>query len=248
MRSNGSVAPSKTQQAYEWIKERIGSGRFSPGYRLVLAPIAGELGVSVVPVREAIRLLEAEGLVAFEPNIGARVALINEADYVHTMEMLAVVEGFATALAAPTITEADVAAARSVNAEMRLCLDQFDPPRFTELNHQFHALLFGGCPNPQVLDLVRRGWNRLAALRSSTFTFVPGRAHGSVDEHEGILRLVESGAEALEIELAVRRHRTATLDAYRAHRTGRRDSSSPIPVPDSPAALHGGLPAYRAAR
>ena len=94
-------------------------------------------------------------------------------------------------------------------------------PRFTELNQRFHTLLFDGCPNLQVLDQVRRGWSRLAGLRSSTFAFVPGRAHESVDEHEGILRLIESGADAIDIELAVRRHRTATLDAFLAHRSGR---------------------------
>jgi DNA-binding GntR family transcriptional regulator len=219
--SGSSTATSKSQLAYAWIKEAIVSGRFAPGHRLVLAPIADELRVSVVPVREAIRLLEAEGFVTFEKNIGARVALIDEAEYVSTMEALAVVEGFATALAVPRLGAHDLAAARAVNDEMGLCLIHFDPLRFTELNHRFHALLFDGCPNPEVLDLVRRGWNRLSRLRSSTFTFVPGRSHESVVEHENILGLIESGAEALEIELAVRRHRLATLDAFRAHRGGR---------------------------
>jgi DNA-binding GntR family transcriptional regulator len=218
---SGGVATSKSHLAYEWIKEGITSGRLAPGYRLVLGGIAGELGISVVPVREAIRLLEAEGFVTFEKNVGARVALIDEAEYVNAMEALALVEGFATALALPLLGADDLAAARAVNDEMRQCLDHFDPLRFTELNHRFHALLFDDCPNPEVLDLVRRGWNRLSRLRSSTFTFVPGRSHESVAEHERILHLIESGAEALEIELAVRRHRLATLDAFRAHRGSR---------------------------
>lgn len=59
------AAPSKSRLAYDFIKARIEDSRYSPGYRLVLGAIAGELGVSVVPVREAIRLLEAEGLVQF---------------------------------------------------------------------------------------------------------------------------------------------------------------------------------------
>ena len=54
---------SKSQQAYRWVKERIANQEFTPGYRLVLGTIAGELDMSVVPVREAIRQLEAEGLV-----------------------------------------------------------------------------------------------------------------------------------------------------------------------------------------
>jgi len=219
--SSSSTATSKSHVAYEWIKEAITSGRYAPGYRLVLAPIATELGISVVPVREAIRLLEAEGFVTFERNVGARVALIDEAEYVDAMEALAVIEGFATSLAVPGLGADDLAAARAVNDEMRQCLIHFDPLRFTELNHRFHALLFDGCPNPEVLDVVRRGWGRLSRLRSSTFTFVPGRSHESVAEHENILVLIESGADALEIELAVRRHRLATLDAFRAHRGSR---------------------------
>ena len=109
-----------------------------------------------------------------------------------------------------------MARARAVNAEMRECLQHFDPVRFTRLNQDFHSILFEHCPNPHILDLVHRGWNRLASLRSSTFRFVPRRAHESVDEHEALLRLIESAADADVIEKAARLHRSATLDAYLA--------------------------------
>lgn len=205
---------SKSQQAYEAVKARIVGGTYTPGYRLVLGSIAKDLGFSVVPVREAIRRLEAEGLVKFERNVGATVAGIDPTEYLYTMQTLSIVEGAATALSAPLIGEADIARARAVNEEMRECLEHFDPVRFTQLNQDFHSVLFEHCPNPHILDLVHRGWNRLAALRSSTFRFVPGRAHDSVDEHEQILRLIESGAAAETIEKAARQHRSATLDAY----------------------------------
>ena len=66
-----ATSGSKSEQAYAAVKARIVDGTYSPGYRLVLAKIAEDLGVSVVPVREAIRRLEAEGLVKFERNVGA---------------------------------------------------------------------------------------------------------------------------------------------------------------------------------
>jgi DNA-binding GntR family transcriptional regulator len=97
------------------------------------------------------------------------------------------------------------------------CLDDFNPHRFTELNREFHSVLFEECPNPHILDLVHRGWNRMNVLRDSTFSFVPGRARQSVAEHEQLLQLIERGADALEIELAARAHRTATLDAMLAY-------------------------------
>jgi DNA-binding GntR family transcriptional regulator len=214
MTDAATTTGSKSEQAYAAVKARITDGGYPPGYRLVLAKIAEDLGVSVVPVREALRRLEAEGLVTFERNVGATVAGIDPTEYLHTMQTLSILEGAATALSAPLVGKADIERARAVNAEMRSCLEHFDPVRFTQLNHDFHSLLFEHCPNPHILDLVHRGWNRLAALRSSTFRFVPGRARNSVDEHEALLRLIESGASAEDIEKAARLHRSTTLDAY----------------------------------
>ena len=213
------AAGSKSQQAYDAVKARIVEGTYTPGYRLVLGSIAKDLGFSVVPVREAIRRLEAEGLVKFERNVGATVAGIDPTEYLYTMQTLSIVEGAATALSAPLVDAAAIARARAVNEEMRECLQHFDPVRFTRLNQDFHSILFERCPNPHILDLVHRGWNRLAALRSSTFRFVPGRARESVEEHEGLLQLIESGADADSIEKAARLHRSATLDAYHAQTT-----------------------------
>ena len=230
--SSGSTsgAMSKSQRAYAYLRERIEDGRFVPGYRLVLAQLAGELDMSVVPVREAIRRLEAEGLVTFERNVGAQVALLKETEYQHTMETLALVEGFATALSAPHLSAAQLDAARAVNARMRDCLADFDPHRFTELNLEFHAVLFEPCPNPHVLDLVHRGWRRMTVLRDSSFSFVPGRARESVAEHDGILDLIDGlqagRTEALDVELAARHHRTNTLDAVLARQASHRPAPS----------------------
>ncbi|HEU4757108.1 MAG TPA: GntR family transcriptional regulator [Agromyces sp.] len=212
-------AESKSERAYRFLRERIDDGRYVPGYRLVLAQIASELDVSVVPVREAIRRLEAEGLVTFERNVGAQVALQHETEYLHTMQTLALVEGFATGLSAPHLTPEHLARAREVNERMRRTLDDFDPQRFTQLNLEFHAILFEECPNPHVLDLVHRGWNRMRVLRDSSFSFVPGRARDSVAEHARIVDLIEQGAAPLEIELTAREHRTATLDAVLAYQS-----------------------------
>ena len=99
---------------------------------------------------------------------------------------------------------------------MRSLLDNFHPEAFTALNMQFHMLLFEPCGNPHIVDLVHRGWTRLSGLRSSTFAFVPDRARESVAEHENLLKLIARGADPLEIELAARNHRWATLQAFLA--------------------------------
>ena len=216
-RTNPRSTQSKSQQAYDWIRQRIVSQGFSPGYRLVLGSIASELDMSVVPVREAIRQLEAEGLVSFERNVGARVAMVDDAQYRFSMQSLSILEGAATALAARALTSEDLRAARAINERMIERLDHFDPRAFTALNQQFHAILFARCANPRILELVNAEWARLGHLRDSTFIFVPGRAAESVREHENILACIETGASLGAIEKIARRHRAATLDAYMIH-------------------------------
>lgn len=212
-----TTSMSKSQRAYEWVKGRITGRDIAPGYRIVLATIAEELSMSVVPVREALRRLEAEGLVTFERNVGARVAMADDRQYRYSMHTLGVLEAAATTLSAPLVTADRIAAARAINAELAALLDDFEPVAFTALNHRFHTELFAPCPNPRLLELVDLEWARLARLRSSTFSFVPDRARESVREHEEIVRLIETRAPLHEIERAARDHRNATLDAYLLH-------------------------------
>jgi len=205
---------SKSQLAYEHLRERITRGGYGPGYRLVLDQLARELGMSVVPVREAIRRLEAEGVVTFERNIGARVAAIDPVDYRDACQTLAIVEAAAVALAQPHLAAADLAEARAINDRLREGLADFDPVRFTRLNEAFHRTLSDPCPNAQLKNLVDGGWRRLAGLRRSTFGFVPGRAHASVAEHDALLALLAEGAAPAAVEAAVREHRLAGMRAY----------------------------------
>ena len=216
MADDARTGSSKSQRAYETIKTRITEGAYGPGHRLVLGHLARELEVSPVPIREAIRLLEAEGFVEFERNVGAQVSAINPVEYSHTMETLAVVEGAATGLAAPYLTTETIDHAAELNNRLRTSLRDFDPVGYTKLNHQFHETLYTQCPNPHLLDLVQRGWTRLAAIRESSFSFVPGRAEESVAEHDRLLELLRSGANRSDIERAAREHRTATMQAFLA--------------------------------
>ena len=211
---------SKVDLAHDLIRGRIRDGAYTPGYRLVLGTLAKELGVSTVPVREAVRRLEAEGLVEVVRNVGATVRGLDPVEYRWTVETLAVVEGAATGMAAAQLSGTAIAEARRLNDAMRDGLDDLDPLRHSRLNQQFHRVLTDPCPNPHLLDLVERGWTRVSALRSSVFSFVPGRAAESVREHDALLALVERGAAPAEIEAATRAHREATLHAVLRHTKG----------------------------
>ncbi|WP_378042612.1 GntR family transcriptional regulator [Citricoccus parietis] len=208
---------SKADVAYQRILSGINAGRYSPGARLVLAQLATELEMSVVPVREAIRRLQSESVVAYTRNVGATVIGIDPEIYHDTMETLALVEGYSTALCAPLITAEEIERARAINERMRGLLADFNPVEFTRLNKEFHSVLFEHHQNSHILDLVHRGWARLAALRSSTFAYVPHRADRSVAEHDHLLDLIAAGAEFAAVEQAARHHRLNTLNAYLDH-------------------------------
>ncbi len=208
---------SKSQQACAWLREQILAHEFAPGYRLVLGSIAEQLDMSVVPVREAVRQLEAEGLVTYERNVGARVAMTEPSSYAHTMQTLGLLEAAATALSARYATAEDLSEARDLNARMTGELAIDNPHEFTGLNRQLHAILIRRCPNPRLLDLVEAEWAKLRYLRSSTFSFVPQRAGESVREHEAIISLIERTAPSAEVEEAARHHRRATVLAYLSH-------------------------------
>ncbi|MDO5701272.1 MAG: GntR family transcriptional regulator [Bowdeniella nasicola] len=213
----GTTPPplAKSERVYRELRERIISGRYVAGYRIVLDSVAREMGVSAVPVREAIRRLEAENLVTFTRNVGAEVAAINVGDYADAMQTLALLEGYATALAAPHLSSEDLLAAEATNQEMRLlAAGSFDPRQFTDLNQRFHQQLCLACPNENLLTLLNRQWERVSLIRRSSFAFEPVRSMVSVQEHEHILTLVRSRAGFEEVEAVTRHHKLRTLREF----------------------------------
>jgi DNA-binding GntR family transcriptional regulator len=202
---------SKADAAYAVIRARIVDGSFAPGARLVLDQLARELNVSPVPIREAIRRLEAEGYVEFRRNLGAAVATVDVDAYVQSMQTLAVLEAAATALAAPQLQGPEISCARKLNDDLAASLERLDPVSFTDGNHQLHKLLYGSCPNLHMIEMIEREWSRLGAVRRSTFAFVPMRAKQSVAEHEMLIAMIEAREAPESIEQYAREHRMRTV-------------------------------------
>ncbi|MGC0252338.1 GntR family transcriptional regulator [Pseudactinotalea sp. Z1748] len=217
----GLVAVSKSEMVYQRVRDRILTGTYGAGYRLVLDKLAREFEVSPVPVREAIRRLEAEGLVTFTRNVGAEVSGVNERDYTDAMQTLAYLESAATALAVPALSAEQVAEATEVNEQMRhLHHGDFDPVRFTALNERFHRVLCGACPNQRLLDLVDREWQRMAMIRRSSFIRLSSRPAVSIAEHDDLLHLIRTKAPAGDVEQAARAHKLRTMEEFLAGRNG----------------------------
>ncbi|SDL10594.1 GntR family transcriptional regulator [Tessaracoccus oleiagri] len=206
---------AKSEMVYRELREKIISGRYGTGYRLVLGQIARDAGVSPVPVREAIRRLEAEKLVTFTPNVGAEVASVDVGRYAEVLEALAYLEGAATALAASHLTVDQLAVAEAINEEMRRLVEgQFDAEQFTKLNRRFHEALWVACPNKYLIEMVEHEWERIQLIRRNDFAFAPNNAPVSVREHAHLLRLIRSNDSLTEIEHAARNHKLRTRRVF----------------------------------
>src|SRR5207253_7193867 len=124
--ARGAAPTNKHERAYRLIRERIEAGIYQPGQRLVIDALARALDMSQVPIREAIRRLQAEGWVTYRHNSGPEVANIGLEQWQATMEVLAILEGYATALAAPEIRSEDIARLREFAEAMQHAMDNFD--------------------------------------------------------------------------------------------------------------------------
>jgi DNA-binding GntR family transcriptional regulator len=210
-------APRQTKQEriHVALRERIVEGRYGPGFRLVIDTIAQEFGVSALPVREAIRRLEAEGLVVFRPNAGAQVAPTRPEQFDEDMSVFAVLDGYATALAAPALTAADLDQLEAMTSDMEAAIEAMDVQTFGRVNQQFHLAIRERCPNPALIQMVRELSDRLEMIRQTVFVQIPYRGAASVREHRELIALMRAGAPARDIEQAARDHKLHTLQSFR---------------------------------
>lgn len=205
---------SKQERAYATIRGRILSGAYSPGYRLTIDALARELGVSHVPVREAIRRLEAEGWVIYHRNAGPRVSPVDEDVWRGAMETLALLEGYANASAMPFIETPELERLRGLNAAMNEAVSSLDIPRFSRLNREFHSFLYSRCQNRHLVGLINETLDRLDAVRVTVFTHIPQRCRQAIDEHEELILAIEHREDFRTIEKLSRDHKLRTMRAY----------------------------------
>ena len=208
---------NKQERTYTVLRDRIHSGAFAPRARLNIDGLARELGVSAIPVREALRRLEAEGWVKFQPNVGAIVAPVDATAWEQQMVAVAILEGAATADAAAHLRPADMTKIRKLAAEMEQVAADGDLGKFSRLNRRLHAAIIGRCANSYLLELLDQTNQRLDRVRDTIFSYLPERSKAAVGEHVRLIELLEGG-DPDEIERYARWHKLQTVEAYRASR------------------------------
>lgn len=202
---------SKADRVYEVMRRRIVAGEIAEGTQLKLGQVAAEMGISHVPVREAMRRLEAGGYVEIIRNKGVRVRSIETREYAMTLETLAVLEGAATALGYMHLGALELEAARAANDIMAQALADNDQPRFLAANQRFHHLLVSGCPNTVMTATIATLGERLTMIRNLDAPFDAVRAQRSMAEHDEILTKISRRSAASTIEKTVKLHRLNSI-------------------------------------
>jgi DNA-binding GntR family transcriptional regulator len=177
---------TKNQAVYEILRKGIIEGKFKPGQKIVMREVAKELGLSEIPVREAIRRLECDGLVIITPHLGAVVSKIDEHEFVETYLIRIELEPLATRLALPHITSEDIQFLIAKNSEMKRALQKNQYEKLGAINRDFHLRIYNAAPYPYLNQLIASLWERLERIQS-VFAYVPERAKASVLEHERII-------------------------------------------------------------
>ena len=197
----GAAHSPLTKLVMNSIRERIVNGGLAPGERLVEAQLSTELGVSRMPVREALRALAAEGVVTIEPRRGATVTVYTPEQIQELVEVRATLEALNAKLAARRHDPAQIARLRQLLADGSAISENTDLTHVNRENTNFHEVLAEVAANSVLSDMVRSLRERTAVI------FAPlsrQRAKRNWEEHAAILQAVIDGDAELAGLLSAR--------------------------------------------
>ena len=197
------------RSAYERVLAQIRSGELRPGERLTETDLAGRLQISRTPVREAIRQLEADGLVVHVPRVGATVRTLDYSEVMELYEMRTVLEATAAGMAARAASDIEISELEEINADLAAATG--DAPRAYELNRLFHETLAKAAKNRFLIKSMGALQKALLILGTSTLADET-RAEEAVSEHEAVLVALR----ARDGEAAEARMRTHLEASHRA--------------------------------
>lgn len=179
-------AQTKVGVAVEAVRQAILEGRIQAGDRLIVNELASALAMSPTPIREALRVLETEGLVDSEPHRGAVVADLSAIDPKAVYALRAPMEGLTTRLAVPRLSEHEVTELESLQRELDEAHEAGDDIRLTRANARWHTVIYEACGSQYLVDLVRRLWMPFHWAGQ----WVDPRRDESVAEHARIMEAI----------------------------------------------------------
>jgi DNA-binding GntR family transcriptional regulator len=199
------------QHAVEALRALIVSGALRPAARVNQEDVAAELGLSVAPVREALRVLEQEGQVTYLPRRGYFVTELNIADLEEIYGLRALLEARAARHALPVLDEEALERVREAARACAVAAEAGDVAAELAANRRFHFGILDAPGQPHALRVIRLLWDSTEAYRAMYYNS-PEERRASLDAHDAILAALEArDADALVAELHDHRERALAV-------------------------------------
>lgn len=205
--TSSNIAPTAEQEAYLHLQRALRLGRYKPGDRLIPEDIAGEIGMSRMPVREAFRRLAADGLVTLRPNRGCVVAGLTQDEIHETFEIRSVLEGLAVRLATPHMTA-------DIFEELERLLDRMEragqsgSSDWVARHQEFHAIIYNLSNRPKLIRQITALHVAIEPYMRIWFDYV-NKPLSAREEHQTLIDALRSGDPA-QAEAVMQEHIIAT--------------------------------------
>lgn len=210
-----STRPARLAEA---LRELITEGELAPGTRLSERTLGDRLGVSRTPLREALRLLAAEGLVQLTPNRGAHVVTLSPSDIRESFELMSGLEALSGELACRRITEAEIAELKALTFEMLACHARRNLPTYYRINRAIHDGINRAARNALLTETYQRLNRRLQNLRFRS-NFDAEKWTRAAREHEDMIDAL-SARDGPRLAAILRAHLLHKADAVLAQNDG----------------------------
>lgn len=205
---------SLRNKVFKYIKSQIISGAYGPGETLLESKLADELGVSRTPIREAIRLLEMEGLIETTTKKGAIVLGISQQDVEDIYAIRQLVEGLAARWAAERLSAADLKELQKTYELMEFYAQKHEVEEIAELDNKFHQMIYEAAGS-KILYLTLRNLHQYVQIARLKSLSMQNRLPLTLSEHHAILEAFEA-KNANAAEKAMTEHvRKAYLNIHR---------------------------------
>ena len=200
-------------QVYQELRTAIIEHRLSRGERLIQDVLAAQFGTSRIPVRDALKRLETDGLVTTDERGSYIVSVFGSEDVEEIYGLRMLLEPYAARKALEHLTESDLQELESIEQEMREAASQQEVERYVYLNQEFHTMLYELSRQRRLVAMIKSLWSGLLPL---TPIAVPGQLDRSVSEHQALLQALREKQHA-RVEELIRAHIQHAEMSLKAH-------------------------------
>jgi len=207
-----ALGPQTTpEHALDGLRRAIIAGELRPGQRIAQEQFAETVGVSIAPVREALRVLEQEGQVVYRPRRGYFVRELRIEDLQEIYELRRLLEERAARLSLPALDEATLVAIRAAARACVSAASRGEVAAELEANRSFHFAILGACEQPHTIRLIRVLWDSTEAYRAMYYNSPTERRRANA-AHRRIVRAIERhDPDRLVAELDAHRERALAV-------------------------------------